>query len=53
MSMGLMCSIRITANKPPAIVFTKYMIAGPAAIRTALRSLVRRAMMSPVRVRAK
>ena len=47
-----MRSIIIRANNPPNTVLVKYMTAGPAAMRTALRSLVRRAMMSPVRQRA-
>ncbi len=41
-----------SANAPPAIVLVRYMIAGPAAMRTALRSFVKRAMRSPVRMRA-
>ena len=31
------------------MVLALYMMAGPSSMRTALRSLVRRAMMSPVR----
>ena len=34
------------------MVFVRYMIAGPTAMRTALKSFVIRAMRSPVRVRA-
>ena len=52
-SRGEMNSMKPSANAPPAIVFMRYMIAGPAAMRTALRSFVRRAMRSPVRMRAK
>ena len=48
-----MRSMNTSANAPPTIVFARYMIAGPAAMRTALRSFVSRAMRSPVRVRAK
>ncbi len=32
-------------------VLAEYMMAGPSSMRTAFRSLVARAMMSPVRVR--
>ena len=48
-----MRSMNTRANAPPKIVFVRYMIAGPAAIRTALRSLVSRAIRSPVRIRPK
>jgi len=37
----------------PKIVLVRYMIAGPAAMRTALMSFVMRAMRSPVRTRPK
>ena len=47
-----MPSMNTSANAPPAIVFVRYMIAGPTAMRTALRSFVSRAMRSPVRFRA-
>ena len=50
-SIGLMRSIMAMAKSPPATVFTMYMIAGPAAMRMALRSLVSRAIRSPVRHR--
>ena len=40
--------IMISANTPPKTVLHRYMTAGPAAIRTALRSLVSRAIRSPV-----
>ena len=37
------------ATKNTRIVLTEYMMAGPAIMRTALRSFVARDMMSPVR----
>jgi len=52
-SLTSMRSMKKSANNPPVIVFARYMTAGPTAVRTALRSFVRRAMMSPVRVCAK
>ena len=52
-SLTSMRSMKYSANKPPVIVLARYITAGPTAIRTALKSLVRRAMMSPVRVCAK
>ena len=44
-----MRSMNTRANAPPKIVFVRYMMAGPAAMRTALRSFVMRAIRSPVR----
>ena len=40
-SLASMRSMNTSANVAPKIVFVRYMIAGPAAMRTALRSLVR------------
>ena len=48
-----MRSMKTSANVAPKIVLVRYMTAGPTAMRTALRSLVSRAMRSPVRVRPK
>ncbi len=48
-----MWSMNSSANVPPAIVLVRYITAGPAAMRTAERSLVSRAIRSPVRARAK
>ena len=53
MSRTSIFSMNASAKAPPKIVFVRYMIAGPAAIRTALRSFVSRAMRSPVRIRPK
>ena len=47
----LMDSMKASAPAVNTMVFAEYMIAGPSNMRTALRSLVARAMMSPVRVR--
>ena len=49
---GEMAIMKTMAKAPPKIVSARYMIAGPADWRTALRSLVTRAMRSPVRMRA-
>ncbi len=49
-SRGLIHSISARANTKPTTVFMAYMMAGPAAMRTARVSLVARAMMSPVRL---
>ena len=43
--------MKASAKPPPAMVLVRYMIAGPTAMRTALRSFVNRAMRSPVRIR--
>ena len=40
------------ASRKVRLVSNQYMTPGPSIMRTALRSLVARAMMSPVRVRA-
>ena len=50
-SFGLIESMNASAPAVNTIVFAVYMIAGPSSIRTAFRSFVARAMMSPVRVR--
>ena len=49
-SLTLIVAMHAIAKMPPATVLVRYMMAGPDAMRTAPRSLVRRAMMSPVRV---
>ncbi len=46
-----MRSMNTSAPAVNTSVFAEYMIAGPSNMRTAFRSLVARAMMSPVRVR--
>ncbi len=46
---GLMRYMKGSAAAVKTMVFALYMIAGPRSMRTALRSLVVRAMMSPVR----
>jgi hypothetical protein len=43
--------MKASAKPPPAMVLVKYMIAGPTAMRTALKSFVNRAIRSPVRIR--
>ncbi len=48
-SQGLMCSMNTSAKTVMKIVFTLYMRQGPSSMRTAFKSLVMRAMMSPVR----
>ncbi len=50
-SLGLIDSMKISAPAVNTIVFAVYMMPGPTSMRTAFRSLVARAMMSPVRVR--
>ena len=50
-SLGLIESMKASAPAVNTIVFAEYMIAGPSSMRTAFRSLVARAIMSPVRVR--
>lgn len=50
---GLIQSMRAREKTKLTVVFTAYMTAGPAAIRTARVSLVARLMRSPVRVRPK
>ena len=49
--MGLIESMNAKAPAVNTMVFAEYMMAGPSSMRTAFRSLVARAMMSPVRVR--
>ncbi len=46
-----MRSMKTSAPMVNTMVFAVYMMPGPTSMRTALRSLVARAMMSPVRVR--
>ncbi len=48
-SLGLMRYMKGSAAAMKTMVLALYMIAGPRSMRTALRSLVVRAMMSPVR----
>jgi hypothetical protein len=48
-SDGLSCTIMMSAKIAPKMVLTKYMMAGPVAMRTACTSLASRAMRSPVR----
>ena len=48
-SQGLMCSMNTSAKTLMKIVLALYMRPGPSNMRTAFRSLVMRAMMSPVR----
>ena len=48
---GLMLNMKTSAPMVNTMVFAVYMMPGPASMRTAFRSLVARAMMSPVRVR--
>ena len=48
-SQGLMRSMKGNAAAVKTMVFAEYMMAGPRSWRTALRSFVVRAMMSPVR----
>src|SRR5277367_3844856 len=48
-SLGLMWYMKGRAAAVKTRVLALYMIAGPRSMRTALRSLVVRAMMSPVR----
>ena len=43
-----MLAMQISAPVPVKIVLEPYMMAGPQILRTASRSLVARAMMSPV-----
>ena len=50
-SRGLMRTMNGRAQAVNTTVLAEYMIAGPSSWRTALRSLVERAMMSPVRWR--
>ena len=50
---GLMRSMNGSAAAVKTTVFAEYMMAGPSSWRTALRSFVERAMMSPVRLRWK
>ena len=50
-SRALISSMNASAITPPNTVFVRYMMAGPAAMRTAPRSFVSLAMISPVRVR--
>ncbi len=50
---GLMRSMKGSAAAVKTMVLAEYMMAGPRSWRTALRSLVVRAMMSPVRWRWK
>ena len=50
-SFGLIAIMNARAPVVNTSVFAEYMIAGPSNCRTAFRSLVARAMMSPVRVR--
>jgi len=49
-SLALIATMKTNANTPPKIVFIRYITAGPTAMRTAPRSLLSRAMMSPVRM---
>ena len=46
-------NMKYSAKMAPATVLVRYIMAGPTAWRTALRSFVSLAMTSPVRVRAK
>ena len=48
-SQGLMRNMKTSAKMLRKMVFTLYMSPGPSSMRTAFRSLVMRAMMSPVR----
>ncbi len=48
-SFGLMWIMKGSAAAVKTRQFALYMIAGPRSLRTAFRSLVVRAMMSPVR----
>ncbi len=50
-SLGLIFIMYTNAPAVNTSVFAEYMMAGPSSMRTAFRSLVARAMMSPVRVR--
>ena len=50
-SRGLILIMKARAPAVYTMVFAEYMIAGPSSMRTALRSFVAFAMMSPVRVR--
>ena len=50
-SFGLMLSMNARAPAVNTMVLAEYMMPGPSSMRTAFRSLVARAMMSPVRVR--
>ena len=50
-SFGLMASMNPSAPAVKTMVLAEYMMAGPSNMRTAFRSLVARAMMSPVRLR--
>jgi hypothetical protein len=45
------CSITATERINVTLVSVQYMIPGPSIMRTAFKSLVLRAMMSPVRYR--
>ena len=46
---GLMRSMKKSAKTVRKMVLALYISAGPSSMRTAFRSLVMRAMMSPVR----
>ncbi len=48
-SQGLRCSRKYKAKMVKKTVLALYMRAGPSNMRTAFRSFVSRAMMSPVR----
>ena len=50
-SRGLMLNMKTSAPAVNTMVLAVYMMPGPTNMRTAFRSLVARAMMSPVRVR--
>jgi len=50
-SLGLMASMNASAPAVNTSVLAEYMMAGPSSMRTAFRSLVARAMISPVRLR--
>ena len=50
-SLGLIDNMKAKAPAVKTIVFAEYMMAGPSNVRTACKSLVARAMMSPVRLR--
>ena len=50
-SLGLMRVMKIERAVVKTRVLAEYMMPGPSNMRTAFRSLVARAMMSPVRVR--
>ena len=50
-SQGLIEIMKARAPSGVDQVLAEYMIAGPSSMRTAFRSLVARAIMSPVRLR--